>query len=139
MPPDNIISIPDIIGIKPLPYETERKLALEFEAGKGSVTHVTHTYRFDNHPAHRRNGEVIKRLSDEGRIKHAMYFVKPTFARYRKDLYAYNVVRHGDRNAVEAAIEAYDRGHYNVGFISSPRSFIELIMDPFYTVYLQKD
>lgn len=137
--PSHIIVIPERIGLDELPYDEERALALQFEALPGSVTHVTHTYCYDNHPAHRHNGAVIKRLKDEHLIKHAAYFVKPAFAKLKTHMFAYNVIRPRDRQAVEAAINAYDHDRYKVGLISSPRAFLHLLMDPFYTVYLQVD
>ena len=65
--------------------------------------------------------------------------MKPAFAKHKARIYAYNVIRPRDRQAVEAAINAYDNDRYKVGLISSPRAFLHLLMDTFYTVYLQVD
>lgn len=135
--PSHIIVIPEKIGLHTYPFPEQQITALRFERGRGSVTHVAHTYNLDNHPAHRINGQTIKSLYDRGSIKHAMFFVKPEFAKLNPRLFAYNVTHHVDRTALEAAINCYDHDRYKVGLISSPHAFFHLLMSPFYTVFLR--
>ena len=48
-----------------------REVALNFEEKYKSVTHVAHTYKYDDHIMHRKNGKVIYDLYNEGKIKDA--------------------------------------------------------------------
>ena len=49
------------------------KTALDFERKFDNVTHVAHTYKYDWHLQHLKNGSTIQSLYNSGKIKHALY------------------------------------------------------------------
>lgn len=75
----NIIILADKDNKPGTHYELMEKTALKFEKELGSVTHVAHHYKYDDHIMHRKNGEVLKKLSDEHKIKDTRYFMKPKY------------------------------------------------------------
>ena len=80
---ENIILLPRINNSESTSFELMEQTALNFEHRFKNVTHVAHTYKYDWHLQHLKNGSVIQSLYNSGKIKHALYFIKP---RYEKDL-----------------------------------------------------
>ena len=80
---ENIILLPRINNSEVTSFNLMEKTALDFERKFDNVTHVAHTYKYDWHLQHLKNGSTIQSLYNSGKIKHALYFIKP---RYEKDL-----------------------------------------------------
>ncbi|WGX74473.1 hypothetical protein QJS64_09565 [Paraclostridium bifermentans] len=85
------------------------KTILEFESKFDSVTQVAHHYEYDDHPMHRENGAVLKKLSDEGKVKDARYFLKPSYVKYipkeNRDIYVSETVE--DKAKIKGALNSY--------------------------------
>lgn len=77
---ENIIILPKLNSNGDTDFNAMENIALEFENRFKSVTHIAHTYKFDNHLQHIKNGSIIQGLYNTGKIKDAKYFVKPKFA-----------------------------------------------------------
>ena len=80
---ENIILLPRINNSEVTSFDLMERTALGFERKFDNVTHVAHTYKYDWHLQHLKNGSTIQSLYNSGKIKHALYFIKP---RYEKDL-----------------------------------------------------
>ena len=80
---ENIILLPRINNSEVTSFNLMEKTALDFERKFDNVTHVAHTYKYNWHLQHLKNGSTIQSLYNSGKIKHALYFIKP---RYEKDL-----------------------------------------------------
>ena len=80
---ENVILLPRINNSEVTSFNLMEKTALDFERKFDNVTHVAHTYKYDWHLQHLKNGSTIQSLYNSGKIKHALYFIKP---RYEKDL-----------------------------------------------------
>lgn len=124
-------------------YDLMEKIILDFENKFDSVTQVSQHYEYDNHPMHRKNGEVLKRLSDEGKVKDARYFVKPAYVKDipedKRDIYTAN--NEEDKAKVKGALDAYKiknerKQLYGIGYISTHKYFDHLYNDPQYTSVL---
>lgn len=80
---ENIILLPRLNNSDVTSFELMEKVALSFEKKYDNVTHVAHTYKYDWHLQHLKNGSIIQSLYNCGKIKHALYFIKP---QYEKDI-----------------------------------------------------
>ena len=80
---ENVILLPRINNSEVTSFNLMEKTALDFERKFDNVTHVAHSYKYDWHLQHLKNGSTIQSLYNSGKIKHALYFIKP---RYEKDL-----------------------------------------------------
>ena len=116
---------------------------LKFENELGSVTHVAHHYKYDDHIMHRKNGEVLKRLSEEHKIKDARYFMKPKYVKYipedKREYYKSET--EDERDRVKKAMDQYkvideNRGKLGIGYTSAHSYFDHLYKDPNYTSVL---
>ncbi|GAA0100433.1 MAG: PIG-L family deacetylase [Paraclostridium bifermentans] len=126
-------------------YDLMEKTILDFENKFGSVTQVSQHYKYDNHPMHRKNGVVLKRLSDEGKVKDARYFVKPAYVKDipedQRDIYTAN--NEEDKAKVKGALDAYKTKNekeqlYGIGYMSTHKYFDHLYNDPQYTSVLSR-
>ena len=116
---------------------------LKFENELGSVTHVAHHYKYDDHIMHRKNGEVLKRLSDEHKIKDARYFMKPKYVKYipedKREYYKSET--EAERDRAKKAMDQYkvidEKGQkLGIGYTSAHSYFDYLYRDPDYTSVL---
>lgn len=76
---ENIIILSDLKNEYKTNFEIMEEYALYFEDKFKSVTHISHSYRYDDHPMHRKNGKIIKNLYENSDIKDVMYFIKPKY------------------------------------------------------------
>jgi len=141
----NIIILADKTKEKKPHFDLMENTILEFENKFGSVTHIAQHYKYDNHPMHRKNGEVLKKLSDEGKVKDARYFVKPAYVKDipedKRDTYTVN--NEEDKLKVKGALDAYKTKNekeqlYGIGYMSTHKYFDHLYNDPQYTSVLSR-
>ena len=120
-------------------YDLMEKTILDFEKEFKSVTHIAHHYKYDDHVMHRKNGEVLKILSNQGKIKDARYFIKPEYVKYipenEREIYIAN--NDEDKIKVKGSLDAYkvknEKEHlYGIGYLSTHRYFDNLYSDPLY-------
>lgn len=139
----NIIILADDDNKSGTHYELMEKTMLKFEQELGSVTHIAHHYKYDDHIMHRKNGEVLKRLSDEHKIKDARYFMKPKYIKYipedKREYYKSETEVERDR--AKKAMDQYkvideNRGKLGIGYTSAHSYFDHLYKDPDYTSVL---
>lgn len=137
---DNIVIISDIIGVDGNAFEYMEKYAVDMEHKYKSVTHIAHSYKYDNHSKHRENGQTIKNLYDKKLIKNAMFFVKPD---YIKEVHNLSKIKTYDKKILADIVSALDeykpKANDNlsgVGYISSPKYFNALYSDKKKTTYL---
>jgi len=121
-----------------------RATALQIERAAASVgktvTHVAHSYKYDDNAEHRGNGRVIKTLLDEGQIHDALFWFKPQY-RFRvpaDDVVKFQALDPSDRTAVHRAIDAYETtdtraGLEAVGYRATPWYFAILSWDKYLT------
>lgn len=76
---ENVIILSDLNNKSKTNFELMEECALYFENNFKSVTHIAHSYRYDDHPMHRKNGKIIKNLYENNDIKDVMYFIKPKY------------------------------------------------------------
>lgn len=126
-------------------YDLMEKTILGFENRFGSVTHIAQHYEYDDHPMHRKNGEVLKRFSDENKVKDARYFVKPSHVKYipknKRDIYVSNTVE--DKAKIKGALNSYRIRNkknqlYGIGYTSAHSYFDHLYNDPQYKSVLSR-
>ena len=139
----NIIILADDDNKSGTHYELMEKTMLKFEQELGSVTHIAHHYKYDDHIMHRKNGEVLKRLSDEHKIKDARYFMKPKYIKYipedKREYYKSET--EAERDRAKKAMDQYkvideNKGKLGIGYISAHSYFDHLYSDPNYTSVL---
>ena len=139
----NIIILADDDNKSVTHYELMEKTMLKFEQELGSVTHIAHHYKYDDHIMHRKNGEVLKRLSDEHKIKDARYFMKPKYIKYipedKREYYKSET--EAERDRAKKAMDQYkvideNRGKLGIGYTSAHSYFDYLYKDPDYTSVL---
>lgn len=130
----NIIILSDIKKEYETNFELMEKIILEFESTLKNVTHVSHHYKYDDHPMHRKNGQVLKNLKDEGRVKSSFYYIKPKYVNFISPLnrIIYKVNNKSEYNKVKKACYEYkiidiENGRYGVGYISSHSYFDNLL------------
>lgn len=137
---ENIVIISDIIGINGNAFEYMKKYAVDMEHKYKSVTHIAHSYKYDNHSKHLENGQTIKDLYDKKLIKNAIFFVKPD---YKHKVHHLTKIKTHDKQDLEDIVKACDEykpkpndSLSGVGYISSPKYFKELYSDKNKTTYL---
>lgn len=131
---ENIILLPRINNSESTSFELMEQTALDFEHRFKNVTHVAHTYKYDWHLQHLKNGSVIQSLYNSGKIKHALYFIKP---QYEKDIPAqekivYKSQSPTEKNKIKNACMAYKLIDENmqregIGYQSDHKSFEKLM------------
>ncbi|MCU9812021.1 MULTISPECIES: PIG-L family deacetylase [Paraclostridium] len=135
----NIIILADKTKEEKPHFDLMENTILDFENKFGSVTHIAQHYKYDNHPMHRKNGEVLKKLSDEGKVKDARYFLKPSYVKYipqsQRDVYLSDTIE--DKAKIKGALNSYRIRNekeqlYGIGYISAHTYFDHLYNDPQY-------
>lgn len=134
---ENILILADMEDKSGAHFDLMREVALNFEEKYKSVTHVAHTYKYDDHLMHRKNGKIIYNLYKEGKIKDAMFYLKP---KYVKKLPAdkrviYKVTDYEDYEAIINACNEYrvinkENDRRGIGYISAHSYFDQLLSDP---------
>lgn len=140
---NNIIILADQSQKPGTHYDLMEKTILKFERELGSVTQIAHHYKYDNHIMHRKNGQVLKKLSDEGKVQDARYFVKPAYVKSipknERDIYIANTADVKDK--VKSALDEYkivdeQNQKYGIGYTSAHSYFNHLFSDPNFTSVL---
>lgn len=133
---ENTIILSDIDNIEGTHFELMRSVALDFEKRFKSVTHVAHSYRYDNHPMHIKNGKVIQKLYSDKKIKDAMYFLKPEYIKKVKSVnrIIYVSDNEEDYKRVKQACMEYKiidekLSRHGIGYISAHSYFDKLLRD----------
>ena len=124
-------------------YDLMEETILKFEKELGSVTHIAHHYKYDDHIMHRKNGQVLKKLSDEKKVKDARYFMKPWYAKNvpeEKREY-YKSETESERIRAKKSMDQYkiideDKQKFGIGYTSAHSYFDRLYKDPDYTSVL---
>ncbi|MGL5314029.1 MAG: PIG-L family deacetylase [Peptostreptococcaceae bacterium] len=132
----NIIILPDIDEKEGLHFELMEKVALDFEHKYKNVTHIAQSYKYDDHPMHRKNGDVIYNLYKNGEINDCMFFLKPKYinkvpiekrAIYTASSYEdYKVIRSA---CMEYKIIDTTKQRRGIGYISAHSYFDKLLKD----------
>lgn len=130
----NIIILPELNSNGYTDFNAMESIALEFEKNFTSVTHVAHTYKFDNHLQHIKNGSIIQGLYNTGKIKDAKYFVKPQFAYkiFPTKKIIYNADSNEEYKMIKEACKQYkiidiDNQREGIGYKSDHKSFDKLL------------
>lgn len=140
---ENIIILADEAKKPGTHYDLMEKTIINFEKKLGSVTHIAHHYKYDDHIMHRKNGQVLKKLSDEHKVDDARYFMKPNYVSNipndKRDIYKVNNMK--DYNTVKSALEEYKNvdnknEKYGIGYTSAHSYFDYLLNDPSLTSVL---
>ena len=118
-------------------FKLLEEVMLAFENKFNSVTHIAHHYKYDDHPMHRKNGSVLKKLKDKNKIKDCLYFIKPKYieiipAKYRA---IYTVNNRLEYDKVKNACNEYKlidvkNNRFGIGYISAHSYFDYLLSDP---------
>lgn len=140
---ENIIILADIDKTPGTHYDLMEKTILGFEEKFGSVTHIAHHPEFDDHEMHRKNGQVLKKLSKDHKVKDALYFIKPKYIKEIpvKDRIIYDVNNEGDYNKLKKACDEYKivdekNNKLGIGYTSAHNYFDNLLKDPKFTSIL---
>ncbi len=140
---ENIIILADIDKHEGAHFELMKKVALKFEKDLKSVTHVSHCYKYDNHPMHRKNGKVMHELYLKGEIKETMYFLKPKYASKVQSNQRAIYISNDDisyRRVKDACMEYklldLSNHRHGIGYTSAQRYFDRLLEDPYLTSIL---
>lgn len=92
-------------------FNLEREFALKMESKYKSVTHITHSYKYDDHFMHRANGETLYKLWVNGDIKDLRFYIKPFLLEYvdasLNNLNVYSVYNKEDYDRIRNACRAY--------------------------------
>lgn len=142
---ENVIILGDYEDTLKAHYGLMKKVALYFENKFKSVTHIAHSYICDSHPMHIKNGEIMKNLYSEGKVKDVRYYVKPEFknkidSRYLEFFKVKNTTEYNKviNACMEYKIINEKNGQYGIGYISSPNYFKHLMRDSNLTSILHK-
>ena len=119
-------------------FSLERKFALEMEKKYKSVTHITHSYKYDNHYMHRANGETLYKLWQADKIKDLRFYIKPYLVKNvdarRNEMNIYTVNNKEDYKMIKRACQAYKYtnpvlGRMGIGYSTDHNSFDSLVFD----------
>ena len=119
-------------------FNIERKFALEMEKKYKSVTHITHSYKYDDHFMHRANGETLYKLWQKGEIKDLRFYIKPFLLKYvnasLNTLNTYSVYDKKDYEMIKNACKAYKdvypkKKRLGIGYKTDYMSFDKLVYD----------
>ena len=133
---ENIIILADIDNKVGNHFELMEKIALEFEHKYKSVTHIAQSYKYDDHPMHRKNGKVIYNLYKNGEINDCMFFLKPKYiSKVPIDKRAIYIAKNReDYNSIRSACMAYKTVNskiekMGIGYTSAHNYFDSLLND----------
>lgn len=131
---ENIILIPRENKMGYTDFNQMERVALQFEKKLKNVTHVAHTYKFDSHLQHLKNGAVIQSLYNAKKIKDVKYFVKPEFTDLipKNERIYYKIIDKKDRKKIDNACGEYkmidkEKERYGIGYKLDHKSFERLM------------
>ncbi len=117
-------------------FNLEREFALKMEKKYKSVTHITHSYKYDDHFMHRANGETLYKLWVDGDIKDLRFYIKPFLLEYvdasLNNLNVYSVYKKEDYDRIRDACRAYKyinpaKCRAGIGYKTDYMSFDKLV------------
>lgn len=117
-------------------FKLERDFALKMEKKYKSVTHITHSYKYDDHFMHRANGETLYKLWQSGKIQDLRFYIKPFLLEYvnasLNNLNVYSVYTKEDYDRVRDACRAYkyinpSQYRAGIGYKTDYMSFDKLV------------
>ena len=117
-------------------FNLERQFALKMEKKYKSVTHITHSYKYDDHFMHRANGETLYKLWQNGEIKDLRFYIKPFLLEYvdasLNNLNVYSVYNKEDYDRIRNACRAYKyinpaKDRAGIGYKTDYMSFDKLV------------
>lgn len=124
-------------------YDHLRETVNYFESNFANVTHVTHSYKHDNHPQHLTTGQVIYALYTDGLIGDCRFFLPPSnVSNVNRNLLIESVSDNdAERQRVLNGAAEYklDNGNMireGIGYKSVSSLFNALTNDPNVTSYL---
>lgn len=138
IPKENIFFIYKERGDWRTDFKLERKFALEMEKKYKSVTHITHSYKYDDHFMHRANGQTLYELWKEDKIGDLRFYLKPFLVKYvdasKNILNVYSVNNEEDYTRIKDACKAYkyinpDMLRAGIGYKTDFLSFDSLVYD----------
>ncbi len=134
---ENIIVLADVAKTEGTHYDLMEKTILGFENKLGNVTQIAHHYECDDHIMHKKNGQVLKTLADENKVKDALYFVKPQYIKDipQKDRVIYKVNNTQEYDKLKKACYEYKvvdkkNNKFGIGYTSAHSYFDNLLKDP---------
>lgn len=134
---ENIFILADMENKSGTHFDLMEKVALGFEEKYKSVTHVAHSYKYDDHIMHIKNGKVIFNLYNEGKIKDAMFYLKPKYIKKipPNKRVLYKIENHEDYESIINACNEYrvineEKDRHGIGYISAHSYFKKLLEDP---------
>lgn len=138
VPQENIIFIYKERDDWKTDFKLERDFAIKMEKKYKSVTHFTHSYKYDDHFMHRANGETLYKLWQEGQIKDLRFYLKPFLVKYvdasKNTLNIYSASSKKDYDMIKEACKAYKYTDVNkrragIGYKTDWLSFDTLVFD----------
>lgn len=138
IPRDNIYFIYKQRGDWKTDFKLERDFALKMEKKYKSVTHITHSYKYDDHFMHRANGQTLYELWKKGQISDLRFYIKPFLLEYvdatKNVLNVYSVNKIEDYNRIKEACMAYKyinakKMRNGIGYKTDFLSFDALVYD----------
>lgn len=120
-------------------FKLEREFALKMEKKYKSVTHITHSYKYDDHFMHRANGQTLYDLWTKDKIKDLRFYLKPFLVEYvdasNNTLNVYTVNNQEDYNRIKNACRSYKyvdprKKRAGIGYRTDYLSFDSLVYDP---------
>lgn len=134
---ENILILPYIKNKNKNNYELMKETILIFEGKFNSVTHIAHHYKYDDHIMHRKNGKVLKKLYDEGKVKDTLYFIKPQYVKdiVESDRVIYTASTEHLADSIRSSLYEYKivdkkRSKFGIGYTSAHSYFDKLLQDP---------
>ena len=134
---ENIIILADMDNKIGNHFDLMKEVALNFDKKYKNVTHIAHTYKYDDHPMHRKNGKIIYNLYNEGKIKDAMFYLKPKYIKKvpSDKRVIYKARNYEDYEAIVNACNEYRvinkiENRHGIGYISAHSYFDKLLNDP---------
>lgn len=117
-------------------FNLEREFALKMEKKYKNVTHITHSYKYDDHFMHRANGETLYNLWKKNEIKDLRFYIKPFLLEYvnasLNSLNVYSVSNKQDYESIRNACRAYkyinpEKERAGIGYQTDFMSFEKLV------------
>ncbi|WAW14446.1 hypothetical protein [Peptostreptococcus equinus] len=138
IPKENIIFIYKKRDDWKTDFNLEKEFAIEMENKYKSVTHFTHSYKYDDHFMHRANGETLYKLWQNGQIKDLRFYLKPFLVKYvdasTNTLNIYSASSKTDYDMIRRACQAYkytnvEKRRAGIGYKTDGLSFNSLVYD----------
>lgn len=122
-----------------------KEVMLNFESSFESVTHVTHSYKYDYHNQHLKTGDLLYSLYKDGLINDVRFFARKELIPSKGNKLLIESIADNDieKNKVILATNEYkldnkDMIREGIGYKSVKTLFDQLILDKYVTSYLHE-